>query len=84
VSQACAPGDRDATDLEFMAAVRRAGADLVQNTEFLRVLAKPLDAEFGRQLREGHTLDLRDPAVLSRIAADATAELAAMLSAGEH
>lgn len=83
VSHAHAPAGRDAVDPELVAAVRRAGAELVQDTELLRELARPLDAELGRRLREGHALDPRDPTVLRRLAADATAELAAMLSSGE-
>jgi exonuclease SbcD len=84
MSHAYAPDSRDVVDPELLAAVRRAGAELEQDTERLCELARPLEAEVGRHLRAGHALNLRDPAMLSRLAADATAELAAMLSAGEH
>ncbi len=82
VSSATTP-DANAVDPELLSAVGRAGSELADDPERLVALARTLNIEIGRSLREGHGLDLGDAATLRRLSVDAVAELSARLASGD-
>lgn len=81
-SRAGTPGEQATVEPELREAIQRACDGLVADTDRLKELAHPLLRDFGRALRDGDLLDLKDEAVLAALASDAVAGLLAQLDGG--
>jgi len=79
-SRALAPAERESLEPELLDAIRQAAEVLVADPAQLRDVARALDREVGRQLRDEGLLDLKDDAALVSLATDAAHALLARLN----
>lgn len=79
-SRALAPAERASLEPELLDAIRQAAEVLVADPAQLRDVARALDREIGRQLRDEGLLDLKDDAALVNVATDAAHALLARLN----
>jgi len=83
-SRAYAPGEQRAVEPELLESIQQACQALTRDTDRLREFARPLEREFGRTLRSGLDLDLRDAEVLGALAVEAVDSLTARLGSQEE
>ncbi len=83
-SRAYAPGEQRAVEPELLESIQQACQALTRDTDRLREFARPLEREFGRTLRSGLDLDLRDAEVLAALAVEAVDSLTARLGSQEE
>jgi DNA repair protein SbcD/Mre11 len=80
VSRARAPRAGSGVEDGLLDAIRRRGRELTEDLGVVHEVAKWPDRDFGRELRRGGVLDLRDDELLRRITAMAVDELVAKMS----
>ncbi|MDP9398969.1 MAG: DNA repair exonuclease [Actinomycetota bacterium] len=83
-STALAPREQRSVEPELLDSLERAGQELSVDVGRLRTIARPLDREFGRDLRSESALDLGDEELLAALAREAITGLTARLASREN
>jgi len=79
-SRTLAPAERESLEPELLDAIRQAAETLIADPAQLRTIARALDREVGRELRDKGLIDLKDDDTLVSVASDAARALLARLN----